>query len=230
MTETKTALIVGASRTLGLAIAEQFLHRGWHVIGTVRGDRRTALHDLADASAGRLTVETMDMTLPDQVRAARERLSGLTLDLVFVSAAIADEDLPIADVATEVFVEVMVTNVLGPMRVVETFAPLVPAGGSIGVMSSTQGSITMNTNGGHEVYRASKSALNQSMRSYAARRTGDAVSLFLMDPGWVQTELGGAGAPLTVDESAPGVVDTLLRHAGEPGLQFRDLHDAVVPW
>ncbi|MCA5924340.1 SDR family oxidoreductase [Curtobacterium oceanosedimentum] len=226
----QTALVVGASRTLGLGIARVYLDRGWDVIGTVRGTQSTALHDLADRAAGALEVEVMDMTVADQVRAVRDRLDGRTLDTVFVNAAIADADLPVAQVPTAVFVDVMVTNALAPMRVVEAFAPLVPAGGTIGVMSSTQGSISMNDNGGHEVYRASKSALNQLMRSYAARRAGDAVSLFLMDPGWVQTELGGDGATLTVDESAPGVVDTLLRHAGEPGLRFLDHRGATVPW
>ncbi len=226
----QTALVVGASRTLGLGIARVYLDRGWDVIGTVRGTQPTALHDLADRAAGALEVEVMDMTVADQIRAVRDRLDGRTLDTVFVNAAIADADLPVAQVPTAVFVDVMVTNALAPMRVVEAFAPLVPAGGTIGVMSSTQGSISMNDNGGHEVYRASKSALNQLMRSYAARRAGDAVSLFLMDPGWVQTELGGDGATLTVDESAPGVVDTLLRHAGEPGLRFLDHRGATVPW
>ena len=68
------------------------------------------------------------------------------------------------------------------------------------------------------------------MRSYAARRAGDTVSLFLMDPGWVQTELGGDGATLTVEQSAPGVVDTLLQQAGAPGLRFLDHLGATVPW
>lgn len=226
----QTALVVGASRTLGLGIVRSLLEHGWDVIGTVRGERRTPLHDHVESAEGGLEIEIMDMTVPEQVRAVHDRLRHRTLDLVFVNAAIADQDLPIAEVPTDVFVDVMVTNALSPMRVVEAFAPLVRDGGSIGVMSSTQGSISMNSNGGHEVYRASKSALNQLMRSYAARRAGDTVSLFLMDPGWVQTELGGDGATLTVEQSAPGVVDTLLQQAGAPGLRFLDHLGATVPW
>lgn len=68
------------------------------------------------------------------------------------------------------------------------------------------------------------------MRSYAARRAGDPVSMFLMDPGWVQTELGGDGAPLTVDQSAPGVVDTMQQHVGQRGLRFLDHRGDTVPW
>jgi hypothetical protein len=68
------------------------------------------------------------------------------------------------------------------------------------------------------------------MRCYAVRHAGDPRTLLLINPGWVKTELGGPGALLTVAESIPGVADTIDRHRGEPGLQFLDYTDAVVPW
>ncbi|MBB5913004.1 NAD(P)-dependent dehydrogenase (short-subunit alcohol dehydrogenase family) [Nocardia transvalensis] len=225
-----TALVIGASRTLGLGIATELWRRGWDVIGTVRGTERTGLHDLADASAGRVTVETLDITVPEQISALRERLDGRALDLLFVNAGIARDNIPVGEVPTEMFTEVMVTNALSPMRVVESFRSLVTPAGTIGVMSSRQGSIGFNTRGGHEVYRASKSALNQLMRSYAARHAEAAHTLLLMCPGHVQTELGGPGAALTVDQSVPGVVDTIERHSGTPGLQFRNYQGETVPW
>jgi NAD(P)-dependent dehydrogenase (short-subunit alcohol dehydrogenase family) len=97
-------------------------------------------------------------------------------------------------------------------------------------MSSTQGSVSLNVNGGHEVYRASKSALNQLMRSFAARHADDPRTLLLVDPGWVQTELGGEGAALSVDESVLGVVDTITGHEQEGGLHFVDYRNNTVPW
>ncbi|GHF40511.1 short-chain dehydrogenase [Kitasatospora xanthocidica] len=225
-----TALVVGASRTLGLGIAAEYLRRGWDVIGTVRGGHRTALHDLADAAGGRLTVESLEMTDPAQIAALRDRLARRSLDLLFVNAAVTRGDLPIGEVSTEMFTEVMATNALGPMRVVETLGPLVPPTGTIGVMSSDQGSVSLNTEGGQDLYRASKSALNQLMRCYAVRQAGGTRSLLLMDPGWVRTELGGMEAELSVEESVPGVVETIERHRGEPGLRFLDHTGAVVPW
>ncbi|MEU8720599.1 MULTISPECIES: SDR family NAD(P)-dependent oxidoreductase [Streptomyces] len=226
----KTALIVGASRTLGLALATEYAHRGWNVIGTVRGDRRTGLHDLAEASGGRVTVESLDMTAPEQIAALRERLAERTLDLLFVNAGITRGNIPIGDVPTEMFVEVMVTNALSPMRVVESLRSLVAPTGTIGVMSSRQGSVGFNTRGGQDVYRASKSALNQLMRSYAARYADAAHTLLLMCPGHVRTELGGPDAPLTIDQSIPGVVDTIDRHSGEPGLRYLNYQGRTVPW
>lgn len=225
-----TALIVGASRGLGLAVVAEFLRRDWQVIATVRGERRTSLHELADSVDGRLHVEVLDMTSPDQLAALRDRLAGRTLDLLFVSGGASHGDLPVADVSTDSFVEVMVTNALSPLRVVESLKGLVPEAGTIGIMSSRQGSVSLNTRGGHEVYRASKSALNQLFRSFAARHADDPRTLLLVHPGHVQTELGGAGARLTVDESALGVVDTIVAHRGEGGLHFLDYENHVVPW
>ncbi|MFI0153499.1 SDR family oxidoreductase [Streptomyces lydicus] len=225
-----TALIVGASRALGLGLATEYAHRGWDVIGTVRGDRRTGLHDLAEASGGRVTVESLDMTKPEEIDALRERLAERTLDLLFVNAAVTRGNIPVGEVPTEMFVEVMVTNALSPMRVIESFRSLVAPTGTIGVMSSRQGSLALNTSGGQDVYRASKSALNQLMRSYAARYADASHTLLLMCPGHVRTELGGPDAPLTIDQSIPGVADTIDRHGAEPGLKFLDYQDQPVPW
>ncbi|WP_328323230.1 SDR family oxidoreductase [Kribbella sp. NBC_00382] len=227
---THTALIVGASRTLGLALATEYLRLGWDVIGTVRGTERTKLHELADSSEGRLVVESLDITDPDQLSALRDRLTDRMLDLLFVNAGVTRGNLPIADVPTEMFTEVLITNALSPLRVIEALRSLVTPDGTIGVMSSRQGSVAMNTNGGQDAYRASKSALNQLMRCYAARYADDAHTLLLMNPGWVQTDLGGPGAVLTIDESIPGVAATINAQQGKPGLQFLDYQGETVPW
>jgi NAD(P)-dependent dehydrogenase (short-subunit alcohol dehydrogenase family) len=227
----KAALIIGASRGLGYALAAEYLARGWQVTATVRGARRTELHDLAGSSAGRLVVETVDITVPEQVAALHDRLAERTFDLLFVNAGVTNApEETVADVSTDTFVQLMVTNALSPMRVVEQLGPLVAPDGTIGVMSSRQGSISLNTRGGHEVYRASKSALNQLMRSYAARHADDPRTLLLMHPGHVQTDLGGPGAQLTVADSAHGVADVIERHHGQGGLRFLDYRDQAVPW
>ncbi|MFJ9417253.1 SDR family NAD(P)-dependent oxidoreductase [Streptomyces sp. NPDC101227] len=226
----KTAIIIGASRTLGLGLVAEYLRRDWDVIGTVRGSRRTGLHDLAEASGGQLAIESLEMTDSEQISALRDRLARRTFDLLFVNAAITRGDIPIGEIPTDMFAEVMITNALSPMRAIEALRPLVAPAGTIGVMSSDQGSITLNTEGGQDLYRASKSALNQLMRCYAARHAEDTQTLLLMDPGWVRTELGGPDADLSVEESVPGVVETIERHHGQPGLHFLDYQGQIVPW
>ena len=226
-----TILLIGASRGLGLAMADEFAKRRWDVVATVRGKARTKLHDLADEHAGHVEIETLDITEPDQIAALRDRLSDRTFDILFVNAGTANiNDETVADVSNDEFARVLVTNALSPMRVIEKLQDLVRVDGLIGVMSSGQGSITDNTNGRHEIYRCSKSALNQLMRSYAARHASDKRSLLLMAPGWIRTDLGGPKAPFSVEESIPMVVDVLMAQRGKPGLSYLDRYGDTVRW
>jgi NAD(P)-dependent dehydrogenase (short-subunit alcohol dehydrogenase family) len=219
-TAVRQALVIGASRGLGLVLVNELARRGWQVIATTR------------RPGGQLAaeVESLEMTDPEQLAALRSRLAGRRLDLLFVNAAIDRGDLPIGEVPTDMFTEVMITNALSPLRVVETLRDLVVPGGTVAVMSSEQGSVSLNTDGGYELYKASKAALNQLMRSYANRHADDGQTKLLIDPGHNQTQLGGPGAPLRPEETMPAVVDVLEAQAGAPGLQFLDRHGKSVPW
>jgi NAD(P)-dependent dehydrogenase (short-subunit alcohol dehydrogenase family) len=224
-------LVIGASRGLGLALAEAWARDGWHVTATVRGSNRTGLHDVADRHPGQIHIETVDITVPEQIAALHDRLTDTTFDLLFVNAGVTNQpDGTVAETSTEEFVRVMVTNSLAPLRVIECLQDRVEPTGTIGVMSSGQGSVTNNERGGHEVYRGSKAALNTFMRSYAARHHDGQRSLVLMAPGWVKTELGGAGARLSIDDSIPNVVKTLETLRDKPGLHYVDYLGQAVPW
>jgi NAD(P)-dependent dehydrogenase (short-subunit alcohol dehydrogenase family) len=227
----KALLLIGASRGLGFALAEEYLKRGWQVVATERDSTTSKLPSLMGTSGGRLAIERVDILYPDQVAALRARLASRKFDLLFVNTGVKNDDREtIADVSTDEFIRVMLTNALSPMRVIEALQDLVLPSGTIGIMSSGQGSISNNENGHYEVYRGSKAALNMFMRSFAARHADDPRTLLLMAPGWVRTDMGGLRAPLSIEESIPNLANTMDAQAGKAGLQYLDYLGRKVPW
>lgn len=226
------ALVVGASRGLGLAVAAELVERGWHVTGTVRDPAAsTGLRALAEAHPDRVEVERLEVNDPEQLVQLHRRLAGRTLDVLFVNAGTTShQQTPIGEVPVEVFTEVLVTNALSPLRVIETLMDLVAPDGLVGAMTSGQGSIANNTTGTREVYRASKAALNMNLRSLAARHAESEHAFLLLAPGWVRTDLGGDEGTYSIEETAPLLVDLMLDKRTRPGLEYLDRFGAVVPW
>jgi NAD(P)-dependent dehydrogenase (short-subunit alcohol dehydrogenase family) len=227
----ETILIVGASRGLGLGLAREYAGRGWRVIGTVRASNPSpALQALARETGERVRIETVDINEPDSVAALARNLAGERLDILFVNAGIANgpaETLPAT--STEAFITLMITNALSPLRVIEACADRVPPDGVIAAMSSGLGSVANNTRGGWEVYRASKAALNTLLRSFAVRRGADRTVLSIV-PGWVRTDMGGAGALLDVETSVRGIADAIASRRGQPGSANVNYLGQEVPW
>jgi NAD(P)-dependent dehydrogenase (short-subunit alcohol dehydrogenase family) len=229
--EERTVLLLGASRGIGLGLVDEYLDRGWRVIATQRSLSSTpALADRVKTANGALTVLRADINRPEDLVALSRQLSNVTLDLLFVVAGISDDpNQTIGQISTEEFNHLMVTNALSPMRAIEQLAQFVRPEGSLAVMTSALGSVSENTTGGYEAYRASKAALNMLLRSYVARAGGDRSILALM-PGWVKTDMGGQDAPVEVKDSTSGLADTIAKHAGQPGLVFVDYQANVIPW
>ena len=229
-TDQRKVAIIGISRGIGRGLATEYLHRGWSVVGTARH----ALSDADTAAIGGgsapLQVERLDLSRPEEIAALHEHLTGERFDVLLVVAGVSDGDVPVAQMEVEAFNEVMDINALAPLKVVEALQDLVADDGTIAVMSSNQGSITLNDQGGFEVYRASKTALNQLMRSYAVRHRDDARALLLVTPGWVQTNLGGPNAPMTVEQSASAVIDVIEARRHARGLHYVDHRNETVPW
>ncbi len=226
-----SVLLIGASRGLGLAMAEVFLKLGWQVTGTVRGTD-TPLHGLVPVYGEQLHIETLDICDDAQLTALDNRLTGAAFDMLFVNAGITNRDpsQTIGEVSGEEFIQVMMTNALSPMRVIERLEKHIKPGGLIGVMSSGQGSISNNLTGQRELYRGSKAALNMFMRSFAARQADSARALVVMAPGWIRTTMGGPDAPYSIEETIPSLVNVLINKQARPGLEYLDFRGNTVPW
>lgn len=226
------ALIIGASRGIGFGLVERLLERGWQVTATSRRAADSGLAGLAGRFAERLHQERVDIDDDEQVAALHQRLAGSAFDLILINTGVThDRWETVAEVSSDTFQRLMITNALSPMRFLERFQDRTTPNGTLAAMSSGQGSITNNTRvTGWEVYRASKSALNQLMRSFAARHPDDPHTLLLLAPGWVRTELGGPEATLSVEQSTTGLADVIEAQAGRRGLQFLDYSGQTIPW
>ena len=225
----RTALIVGASRGLGLALTEAFWSRGWRVIATQRGPA-PQLQALAARAEDAISLVQMDVTSADDLAQLQGIGDGGMIDLLLVNAGLSiARDATPASAETDDFVAMTLTNALFPVRIAEKLRACVRAGGVIAFMSSELASISSNP-GTHDLYSASKSALNMLVRCFATRdpERGDAV--ILLAPGWVRTAIGGSAALLSVEEVVPDLATTLERNLDVPGFRFIDRFNRPVPW
>lgn len=223
----KSALIVGASRGLGLGLVETFLKRGWRVTAT----QRKPSPELGRIAAPALSVETADIDDDASVAALHERLAGQRFDLIFVVAGVATQAHdPIHTVPRAVASQVYQTNAVSPLRFAEVFAGSVAPNGTLAFMSSILGSVALNESGDWENYRASKAALNTYARSFEVRHREDGFGVLLLHPGWVRTDMGGPGADIDVETSVTGMADIIERRLGEKGCLYLDYRGETLPW
>ncbi len=224
-----TALIAGASRGLGLGLARELLGRGWHVIATARDPARaTGLASLAKAHPEALRLETLDIDDAAQVQALAARLADARLDLLFVNAGVMDRN-EMPELTPDDFATIMRTNALSPVQLAMALEARVPADGMVAFMSSRMGSVAEMTAGNSPAYRASKAALNAMTRCWVAG-LGGRRTVINFHPGWVRTDMGGANAAVSVEDSVRGIADVIARETGKGGQRFLDYQGNAIPW
>ena len=201
---TRTTLIVGASRGIGLELARQYLADGDRVFATARNDESLAALRALGARVLRLDVKDAA-----SVSGLAWQVDGEAFDTVVVNAGVYGPSISALDTPTEADCDhVMHTNVLGPMRVIPQLAEALAPGARLGVISSRMGSLAMRTNGGVWLYRASKAAVNSVLKDASFVLAGRAICVAL-HPGWVRTDMGGADADLAVEDSVRDLRRTL---------------------
>ncbi|MGP1630685.1 MAG: SDR family oxidoreductase [Giesbergeria sp.] len=197
------ALVIGASRGLGLECVRQLRAAGTRVIATVRSaDARAQLQAL-DAQ-----VLMVDVADPASVASLARQLDGVQIDLALYVAGVMRRPSATTPPTQQDFDAVMHTNVLGAMQAIAQVAPLVEAaGGVFAFVSSSMSQIGSVGESSSWLYRTSKAALNMAVA--AAQHDYPRATLVTIDPGWVQTDMGGASAPLTPEASVRGMLATL---------------------
>ena len=195
-----TTLIIAASRGIGLELARQAIDAGERVIATARSE--TALAQLRELGAQALRLDVADVA---SVSGLAWQLDGEKIDTAwYVAGVMCNRANATQPPTREQFDRVMHTNVLGAMQLIPQVVPLVEsAGGRMAFISSAMGLIGEVGSSGAWLYRVSKAALNMAVKSAQASYPG--ATLVCLHPGWVQTDMGGSGAPVTAVQSAAGM-------------------------
>jgi NAD(P)-dependent dehydrogenase (short-subunit alcohol dehydrogenase family) len=198
------ALITGANRGLGFEFARQYLADGWNVYAACRDpDSASELRRLSDAGH-KLQILALDVTDPASIKAAASELDGKAIDLLLNNAGVMGaRGQTIGNIDYAAWAKVLDANTMGPMRVSEAFVDHVARSERklIVTLTSGMGSLADNTSGGSIAYRSSKAAVNMVMRSLAIDLAPRGITCVVVNPGWVQTDMGGTNATLTRAES-----------------------------
>lgn len=223
-----TILLIGASRGIGFELARQYREAGWRVIATARSSE--GLERLQDLGYETLRVDVAD---PSVNSGLAWQLDGDKLDLAIYVAGAMDRTVAPQPPTRDAFDAVMHTNVMGAMQVIPQILPMLQeARGTLACISSVMGSQQQTVSGSAWLYRVSKAALNMVVRCVQAEQAD--VTVLALHPGWVQTDMGGTQAPLTAQQSAASLRQTLetvrTQRAPEHRGAFLNHDGTPLPW
>ncbi|WP_025095970.1 SDR family NAD(P)-dependent oxidoreductase [Acinetobacter soli] len=234
MKENQRAIVVGASRGIGLGLVRELLLQQWSVIATLRDITRVPddLKQLLAEYPDQLELAELDLSHLDTANMITSKYSEGSIDLLLVSAGIAGpEHQRVEQSQPNEIVDLFWINSIAPVTIARKFLPLMKANSLIAFMSSRMGSVALNDDGSMELYRASKAALNSISRGFAQNEAIPLnIGVLNLHPGWVQTEMGGSQAPVTVKESTAGLVKVIQASIGSNQHKFIDFQGHEMAW
>jgi NAD(P)-dependent dehydrogenase (short-subunit alcohol dehydrogenase family) len=224
-----TVLITGANRGIGLELAKQYAGDGWSVIATVRDPKNA---DGLNALKGDIRIEALEVTDEKRIQALAKALKGTAIDVLLNNAGMLTGYEGFGETDTESWLKTLHVNSVAPLKLTEALVEHVAASQlkKVAAITSGMGSIGSHASTGAYAYRSSKAALNMVMVTAANELRARGISIAVISPGWVRTDMGGAGAPLDVKQSAAGirkVIDKL--NVGISG-QFFNHSGENLPW
>lgn len=224
-----TVLITGANRGIGLELARQYAADGWRVIATCREPAQaTALAAIAGVEIHALAVDD-----PAAIAGLAAALAGRTLDLLINNAGIMGPELPAQScegVDAAGWLQTLKVNSLAPLLLTLALRPALKPGATVATLSSQLGSIAENESGGMYAYRASKAAVNMVNKSLAVDLRDDGIICLVLHPGWVQTDMGGAKAPVQVPDSVRGLRRVIDAATAADSGSFIAFDGRRLPW
>ena len=233
----KSILITGANRGIGLELVRQYWVGGWQVYATCRAPELASnLAELASKSAGKIQIMPLDVLNEKSLANAGQMLEGEPLDMLFCNAGIYGPTkalgAALGSIDIDAWEQVFKVNTVAPLRLVETFLPNLELGSEkkIAMMSSKMASMSDNSSGGSYIYRSTKAALNAVTRSLAVDLADEGFKVVCIHPGWVQTDMGGANALISTSESVQGIRKLLDEIKIEQSGHFWNYNGDLISW
>jgi NAD(P)-dependent dehydrogenase (short-subunit alcohol dehydrogenase family) len=214
--------VTGASRGLGLELARQYTTQGARVFAAARNPGEGALLRLSHEHPKQLTLVPLDVVNEAQLAEAVSTVSAQAgaLDLLINNAGLNAKTVGLGQYSSARMLELLHVNAVAPILIGQAFLELLRKGETPRLvnMSTQVGSFTWNTDGSAPLYAASKAALNMYTRAFSREATG--LITIAVHPGWVQTDMGGSRAPLTVEQSVEALRTLIARLVPADNGQF----------
>ncbi len=219
----KTAVITGANRGIGLALSQQLSAQGYDIIGVCR-----QTSDELDALASRV-ISGIDITDSSCVEQVARTLDGQSIDLLVNNAGLLENN-SLGDIDYGSMRRMMEINTYAPLRMTEALVDNLGKGAKVALVTSRMGSIADNDSGGSYGYRASKAALNAIGKSLAVDLKPRGIAVALLHPGYVQTRMVNFGGFISPEESARGLVQRIEALTLENSGSFWHSNGDELPW
>lgn len=219
----KTIIITGANRGIGLAFVEQYCARGDRVYAVCRQSSD------ALSSTCATVIDGVDVATAAGVARLREALADVNIDVLINNAGILRNET-LGNINYQTVLEQFEVNAVGPLRVTEALLDRLQQGAKVGLVTSRMGSIADNTSGGRYGYRMSKAALNIAGKSLAADLKGRGISVAILHPGYVQTEMVGFGGDISADVAAERLMTRMDELNDSSSGTFWHSNGEELPW
>lgn len=231
---TQTVVITGANRGLGLELARSYAADGERVFACCREpEQASELAELAEQTDGQVTLHPLNVVNDAHRQALAAVLTGTAVDILINNAGIyPHKGVALGDLDAGAWLEGFYVNSIAPVLLSQVLLPNLRAGKRklIASISSKMGSLSDNSSGGSYAYRSSKAALNMAMVSLAHDLSDEGITVVLLHPGWVKTDMGGINAMITRDESIRQMREILDRVSTEDSGTFFDRDGSPIDW
>lgn len=219
----KTAVITGANRGIGLALAEQLQQKGWDIIAICR----TESEEIENIAS--MVVSGIDVTDQEQMQQVKGVIGDQQIDLLINNAGLLRDEV-LGEINYQTMREQFEINALAPLMVTEMLLPNMVEGSKVANITSRMGSIADNDSGGRYGYRASKAAFNAIGKSLAEDLKTRGIAVAQLHPGWVKTRMVDFNGLITIEESAQGLIERIEKLDLSTTGGFWHTNGEALPW